>query len=892
SPTRISPFTHFRNITRASCIVCRINSPSTSLGLLTAKRLHRTPNLHIIPLCPMHDRRPLSFCGLCLRAAHPHASYDHNPMSDIVDNDDKDAFPAVDATCRSCRHECLYKRAADTPGDLEALRGWVKRGAGGAGRTRDWEVKAAIEAFVDLGEGTVRDVLGLAREKMWLAKNTRLDSMLLMLKKSTRVEREGLEYDYSPDPQPQPTQTTFPAAPTVLPQEEEEEEEEEEEFTTSTRSSPTPLSPSHLPPTRSRSRSRSPSFASSTSDDDSDDIHAEEVHLHMRDMALQDWARARILDGHWVSPADSWYGYRGPGWENDWVGAVWPCAWVVPDVGVSFSSSGEDNEEESGADDDDQPGEGEQHPTKATRRGTIPPTYNLCEAAFGAHTRALKEVLLPPMRNLMRKIVIECQTPDMASSTSGTQRPRNSKAKGRTEDPAIRAAKMGVEDVLEALRNEEGVWLEGFDWVGRWRSLCEEREGEASSPESIHSSSFSPLEREERDTEQWHPPQDRPIDNSDDSSSSSSSSSVGSRSSNATSPVLSTTTLQTTPSPPPIHGSKQKQDREGHEEEEEQEQEEEEEEDGQEEEEKNVPRIETWREACAPLYRCRCSICLRAAARAHAAVHPPQQQQSYVPQPQPHQESYPPPPRPTPTQPPQSPKKTANAKIGVQSLIQPIEALPTFVRVEREKEVTTVRLEEFDGQEEEGMSGGEEEGEEEEEEEYDDDVDVDVEDGEGYGGYEELGSDVADVDSGEDVDLEVDADADADVGLIQTMSPPPLALHHSTTTARKRSSDELELEGTGESTGSGDSPSGTSSTRSGTPPKRARTGELIPLILAQAVESPRRMRKRRSEELEEGADAEEGGEGGHNKKIRVGGARGERKGSVLFGLGTAAEAER
>ncbi|KAG6849058.1 hypothetical protein H0H93_011641 [Arthromyces matolae] len=143
-----------------------------------------------------------------------------------------------------------------------------------------------------------------------------------------------------------------------------------------------------------------------------------------------------------VSPADT----------LDWVPAVHPC----PSTCEPMSPV-----EDDGEDDDDaevtigEDGE-KQHPLPATLRSTIPPTFALCEQAFSAHQRQLKEILVPPMKNLVRKIVIECQTPGM---TSGPWR--------GGEDPAIRAAKMSMEDVLRELRNEEGIWLNGFDWVQR-----------------------------------------------------------------------------------------------------------------------------------------------------------------------------------------------------------------------------------------------------------------------------------------------------------------------------------------------------------------------------------------------------------------------------------------
>ncbi|KAG6897940.1 hypothetical protein C0992_008688 [Termitomyces sp. T32_za158] len=434
-PTRISPFLHFRNITRVSCFVCRVNAPNSTVGLANAKRLSRNNFLRTISLCREHDRRPTSYCGMCLRAAPVYdvalvgvqaanAAQQEHYIS-VVDNDDKETFPNVEATCRSCRIEWLWKRAGDTPGDREAI-------GGHRFESSDWETRNVVDSFLDLAEGSIKDVLLLAREKLWLRKNTRLDFMLKMLKKTNKVDSEGLE---------------------GLERYEEEEE-------------------------------------SSDSEEDIELLQMEEAHV--RDMALGDWARARILDGHWISPADTWYQHTMNGYK-DYVPAVHPCPWTCS----PSPDSGQDDE--TGV-----------HPLPSTVKGSIPPTFGLCEQAFSAHQRQLKEILVPPMRNLVRKIVIECQTPGMGYGRG-------------IEDPAIRASKMSMEDVLSELRNEEGVWLNGFDWVQRRMN-----------------------DSRERDTKRRDSSTTTMGTDSDDSSTSS-----GSRSSNETSPVMSTTTLQTTPSPPP-----------------------------------------------------------------------------------------------------------------------------------------------------------------------------------------------------------------------------------------------------------------------------------------------------------------------------------------------------
>ncbi|KAJ7580818.1 hypothetical protein C8J56DRAFT_1057773 [Mycena floridula] len=92
-------------------------------------------------------------------------------------------------------------------------------------------------------------------------------------------------------------------------------------------------------------------------------------------------------------------------------------------------------------------------------------------------------------------------------------------------DPVIKAARMSPEDVVIALR-DEGIWFEGVDWVERRRNETRTREANETRT------------REANETTKGQ--------GSDSSTNSSTS----------TSPVLSTTTLQTTSSPPAIDTSK------------------------------------------------------------------------------------------------------------------------------------------------------------------------------------------------------------------------------------------------------------------------------------------------------------------------------------------------
>ncbi len=108
-----------------------------------------------------------------------------------------------------------------------------------------------------------------------------------------------------------------------------------------------------------------------------------------RDLALNDSARRRILYGCWVSPADSFYGFWRPPRDLlspesvELVKAAHPVPWTL-DAGA-----------------------GRDHPSAAQVFTATPPTYSLYEQTFHAHRRMLTSLLLPAMKNLVRKVVID-----------------------------------------------------------------------------------------------------------------------------------------------------------------------------------------------------------------------------------------------------------------------------------------------------------------------------------------------------------------------------------------------------------------------------------------------------------------------------------------------------
>ncbi|KAL0955531.1 hypothetical protein HGRIS_001769 [Hohenbuehelia grisea] len=489
---RLTPYRHFRNISISSCIICRINSTMSNQGLGAAKRTIPTSPLGLISVCREHNHHRITYCGLCLREAPPIDPIEGRVPVACLENEDEETWPGIDATCRSCRAEWLWRRVSSNPRDREAI-------GGHRFYSSDWETRQTVEGFIDMAEGTISDVVQVAQEKLWFRKNTKLPELMSQALAANRYT--GRE-------------NTFDASEEELSLSEMEEEDE----------------------------------------DDPDIMQMTEDSGGIRELAIGDWARSRILDGHWLAPADQYYGHTVPN-RPTFVRAVHPCPWAL--------------------DADEQTDPSDEHPRPAIAQGEVPPSFQLCERAHLAYQKQLRVILLPVMRNIVRKLVIEC-------SVDGF-------------DPALKASRMSMEDVLAELR-DEAVWFDGIDWLEKRRNA----------------------QRDQRESRLRHAREE----GSDDSACSTASSKSGD--SDTTSPVLSTTTLQTTPSPPPN-------------------------EDKVVEEAELVSRPVTiavdpvldpprllrpiphipvtishlpqysldsfktvWRNACEPLYHCRCSICERA----------------------------------------------------------------------------------------------------------------------------------------------------------------------------------------------------------------------------------------------------------------------------------------
>ncbi|KAF5353111.1 hypothetical protein D9758_008780 [Tetrapyrgos nigripes] len=574
---KLSPFAHFKAIAHWSCIVCCINHPQSNHGLGKA----RYPFYHTLTgnwgLCPEHnggpdrpsardrsereherDRERSTFCGLCLREAQPydlHIQYGYgygygqqglqqgmdieksrrNPTfyTGCMENEDENTFPNVETTCRSCRQEWLMARIHQLP-EYRWYRDRVRLTGGKSGLPRleawDWdhEARSSVESFIELGEGSVDDIVALVRDRWWLRTKTRLGGML---EQAIAAEKFLGGETTLPGTGRSRGRTMRDADGDLDVDEEIEEDTEEEE----------------------------------EEEEDTELLQITE-DSGVRDLALSDWARRRILDGFWISPADQWYKYFLPPTPGSpaplFLNAVHPCPW-------SLESNDTDSDPLSptSTDLDTTEATPPTHPLPSTIHSSVPPSFHLCEEAYSAFQKEFRLVLLPGMRNLVRRLVIESHAASVEAAKLGV--PPNPKL----GDPAIRASRMTIEDVVRELRECEGVWWDGWDWVrhgehgegGNSRKEVEGDTGMNTSRTTAESDGDSGSCRHEdeqhghghgRHDEHGHGNgngnghQHTHVREGSEKSSSDESSTPTSTST-LTSPVLSTSTLGTTPSPPP-----------------------------------------------------------------------------------------------------------------------------------------------------------------------------------------------------------------------------------------------------------------------------------------------------------------------------------------------------
>ncbi|KAJ7339248.1 hypothetical protein DFH08DRAFT_251290 [Mycena albidolilacea] len=161
--------------------------------------------------------------------------------------------------------------------------------------------------------------------------------------------------------------------------------------------------------------------------------------MWVKEMALGDWARGRILDGAWLTSADVYFWKQG-GLENPELGvrAVHLVSWPFrrrPRPPYHFFRSPYPRRTSTGP----------SIPRTPSRPiAPPPPTYALTEAAHNAHIKNMRTVLLPVFKNVVCRFI--------------SRRGRNgcSARAANRSTPPCGAARMSLADVVQQSR-EKGV---------------------------------------------------------------------------------------------------------------------------------------------------------------------------------------------------------------------------------------------------------------------------------------------------------------------------------------------------------------------------------------------------------------------------------------------------
>ncbi|KAF7298523.1 hypothetical protein MIND_00798900 [Mycena indigotica] len=620
-----TPYRHFYGIYSNSCLPCRINAPHTNTGVGVGRKVFDTARLGPIYVCKEHHGpRRRRWCEVCLKdiemlrhyrreAAYAaqeelaradqrvdavrrwgnedlnaaqaarkdaytryqhaqkaleeaHSSLLETRVSDLLEEEDESSFVfgCAFSVCKQCRAEWVWRCAVLNTGiarDREAIEkgqplandveplDWSAPsdsyepaktlGLGqriGVFNPTDSVVRDSLRTYLEFGEGSLVSVLQMAEERGWLRGQTKWSEMMGMVL-ATRGW-DGEENDIEPVRARSPSPEALPpnaVSGTYGPTDEVENAKRDYSQPGQWAGKTIALQQAYR-----RSLSLSPTEDDDFSDEDID-LEVEE-ELNVRDLALGDWARGRILDGSWVTPLDIYYLVKVKRIEHPDTGirATHPVPWSI-----TSSPSEASSKDLSPLD----PVPEEVHPGLP---GPPIPNPVLADLAHAAHVRQLRTLLLPPMKNVVRRLVMECALDACEAEAE------NEKKRVVISDPAIRATRITLEEVIKELREEEGVWFDGVDWSERRRNLRAEAEGLEDRSPTLSTSTLATTDLEKSSITIAVDPVRNP-------------------------PKL----LHSIPYVPETieHLPPYSQD---------------------------ILRS-VWREACAPLYHCRCTICVRAA---------------------------------------------------------------------------------------------------------------------------------------------------------------------------------------------------------------------------------------------------------------------------------------
>ncbi|KAG8904626.1 hypothetical protein FRB99_001423 [Tulasnella sp. 403] len=364
---RIRTYTNYARTVSRCCLACRFANSLSSQGVNAGTNYYYTRPFGDVLLCDKHKVEAV--CGLCLKDAYldTWTVVDGRLVTDpkersICITDDAEFFRGVTATCRPCRLSLLQQPLR--------VRGYKQTHP---------IIENIIEPFIECGEGSIKDILADVEEKIWLLHYTNFNELhesavvaqRMKLKQEFRAEREAeasnrrtvasesllqelLDNDAAPE--------AIQAAIAI----QEAEDDDDEELL----------------------------------DEDFADILNASEEQNVCDMALNGWARNRILDGCWISPIDVYQGYGGPRVKADALLRLQP-AWhpvnsfpnpnlmehTDPQVTAPLPST---------------------KPKAGTIRCPVPPP-RLFQRAQYHFEMTLRRILLPAMENLVRRLVYEAE---------------------------------------------------------------------------------------------------------------------------------------------------------------------------------------------------------------------------------------------------------------------------------------------------------------------------------------------------------------------------------------------------------------------------------------------------------------------------------------------------
>ncbi|KAK7001191.1 hypothetical protein R3P38DRAFT_3050266 [Favolaschia claudopus] len=428
----------------------------------------------------------------------------------LAENEDDCAFPGAKATCRSCRAEWLWRCAVLDAGlareghGVEMVSGGLPITAGalfvdvdvadfcGGERRKDddgagaqlteslgmrvdmpgyfspqEDMKVLVSAYVECGEGTIERVLGAAKERGWLRANTRWGD----LRKQALASRKLGDADASAFDDTAHTKNERSAG--------------FREGALTSRMARSSVDAIRDVP-YANDAAACTAYASTTipdecydedsSESDDDPLGNEEdesLDMAVKEMALTDWARARVLDGAWAAPADVHHRMKDGVRLADadpYVPAVHPVHWSVcsdPSAPCCAPSAATEGSVRAIGTVGWIDAASQCHPGPPTQP---PPTQCLAEKANNAFVKQMRSILLPVFSNVVRRLVIdyaidpvEVQASLLTGAANSSNPPQHiTQVQGRKPlPPAICAARMTIAEVVQQLREEVGLWFDG-----------------------------------------------------------------------------------------------------------------------------------------------------------------------------------------------------------------------------------------------------------------------------------------------------------------------------------------------------------------------------------------------------------------------------------------------